>query len=196
MKRLLSTALLTTGLLAGAGFSLNATAESATYEFDVPHSQMIFFVDHIGFSTSEGQFEDISGSFTFDPDNVTAATVDLTIQTASIDMGYQKWDDHMKNADFFDVEKYPTMTFKSTKVESADGKTGTVTGDLTILDVTKPITLDVTFNKAGIHPFNKKFVAGFSAKGSLKRSDFGMKYGLPMIGDDVELRIEIEGIRQ
>lgn len=196
MKRLLTTSLLTAGLLAGTGLSTQAIAESAEYTFDVPHTQLIFFVDHLGFSKSEGQFEEFSGNFTFDPENVTDSTVNLTVQTASIDMGFGKWDDHMKNADFFDVEKHPTMTFTSTKVESADGKTGKLMGDLTILGVTKPVTLDVTFNKAGIHPFSKKFVAGFSAQGTIKRSDYGMKYGIPAIGDEVDMRIEVEGIRQ
>lgn len=178
-------------------FSLTVTpALAETYTFDVPHTQLIFYVDHIGFSKSEGQFEEFSGSFEFDETDVTAANVNLVVQTASIDMGLQKWDDHMKNADFFDVEKHPTMTFVSTAVASDDGKTGVLTGDLTILGVTKPVTLDVTFNKTGIHPFSKKFVAGFSATGNFKRSDFGMTYGIPAIGDDVELRIEVEGIRQ
>lgn len=184
------------GMLSGSGFIMMLPAQADTYVFDVPHTQLIFYVDHIGFSKSEGQFEKFSGSFEFDPDNVAASSVNLTVETNSIDMGYGKWDDHMKNADFFDVEKHPTMTFVSTEVTSADGKTGTLTGDLTILGVTQPVTLQVTFNKAGIHPFNKKYVAGFSASGSFKRSAFGMNYGIPAIGDEVELRIEVEGMRQ
>lgn len=163
------------------------------YKFDTVHSQVIFFVSHLGFSMSEGEFLDFDGGFSFDQKNWGNSSVDVTIKTASISLDDKKWDDHMKNEDFFNVEKYPTMTFKSTKVESKDGKTGTITGDLTLLGVTKPVTLDVTFNKAGAHPFNpKKQLIGFSATGTLKRSEFGMKYALPAVGDEVEIRIEVE----
>lgn len=163
------------------------------YKFDTVHSQVIFFVSHLGFSMSEGEFLDFDGGFSFDQKNWGNSSVDVTIKTASISLDDKKWDDHMKNEDFFNVEKYPTMTFKSTKVESKDGKTGTITGDLTLLGVTKPVTLDVTFNKAGAHPFNpKKQLIGFSATGTLKRSEFGMNYALPAVGDEVEIRIEVE----
>lgn len=163
------------------------------YKFDTVHSQVIFFVSHLGFSMSEGEFLEFDGGFSFDSDNWAKSSVDVTIKTDSISLDDKKWDDHMKNEDFFNVEKYPTMTFKSTRVESKDGKTGTITGDLTLLGVTKPVTLDVTFNKAGAHPFNpKKQLIGFSASGTLKRSEFGMKYALPAVGDEVEIRIEVE----
>lgn len=118
--------------------------------------------------------------------------VDVTIKTASIEMDDQKWNDHLKNADFFNVEQYPEMTFKSTNVEVTGENTANVTGDLTLLGVTKPVTLNVTHNKTGAHPMNGKSGIGFSATGTLKRSDFGMNYGLPAVGDDVELRIEVE----
>lgn len=171
-----------------------APAQAADkYKFDTVHSQVIFFVSHLGFSMSEGEFLDFDGGFSFDQKNWGNSSVDVTIKTASISLDDKKWDDHMKNEDFFNVEKYPTMTFKSTKVESKDGKTGTITGDLTLLGVTKPVTLDVTFNKAGAHPFNpKKQLIGFSATGTLKRSEFGMNYALPAVGDEVEIRIEVE----
>ena len=163
------------------------------YKFDTVHSQVIFFVSHLGFSMSEGEFLDFDGGFSFDQKNWGNSSVDVTIKTASISLDDKKWDDHMKNEDFFNVEKYPTMTFKSTKVESKDGKTGTITGDLTLRGVTKPVTLDVTFNKAGAHPFNpKKQLIGFSATGTLKRSEFGMNYALPAVGDEVAIRIEVE----
>ena len=102
----------------------------------------------------------------------------------------------MKNEDFFNVEKFPEMTFKSTGVTVTGENTGDVTGDLTLLGVTKPVTLHVTFNKAGKHPMGDKYAAGFSATGTLRRSDFGMDYGLPMVSDEVELRIEVEGVRE
>ncbi|WP_315983322.1 YceI family protein [Aliamphritea spongicola] len=88
------------------------------------------------------------------------------------------------------------MTFNSTSVTKLDANTAQLKGELTLLGVTQPVTLDLTVNKVGPHPFNKKQVAGFTATGTIKRSDFGMKYGAPMIGDDIALRLELEGIRQ
>jgi len=183
-------------VLAMAFLVTPAHAQIERYEFDKAHTQILFFADHLGFSTSQGEFHDYDGFFEFDRTKPKNSKVEVTIQTASIDMDDEKWDNHMKNEDFFHVEKFPTMTFKSTDIEVTGDKTAKITGDLTMLETTRPVTLDVTFNKAGVHPFNKKYVAGFSATSSLKRSDFGITYGLPMIGDQVDLMIEVEGFRQ
>lgn len=173
-----------------------ARAQIERYDFDKAHTQIIFAVNHLGFSNSHGKFLDFDGFFEFNREEPEKSKVEVTIQTDSINMDDQKWDDHMKNEDFFNVEKYPTMTFKSTKIDVTGDNTAKITGDLTILETTQPVTLDVIFNKAGVHPFNQKYVAGFSATSSLKRSDFGINYGLPMIGDDVSLNIQVEGFRQ
>lgn len=173
-----------------------AKAEIEIYEFEKAHTQILFFVNHLGFSNSQGEFHDYDGSIEFNRSEPEKSKVEITIKTDSIDMDDEKWDAHMKNEDFFNVTKYPDMTFKSTAIELTGEKTAKITGDLTILETTKPVTLDVIFNKAGKHPFGDKFVAGFSAKANLKRSDFDMKYGLPMIGDEVDIMIEVEAIRQ
>lgn len=175
-----------------------ASAQAATekYVLDKPHTQVVFSVNHLGFSNSIGKFTDYSGHFIFDTEDPAKSNVEVTINTASIDLADQKWDDHMKGADFFNVEKFPAMTFKSTKIEKTGDKTANITGDLTLLGVTKPVTLAVTQNGSGEHPYSKKFVSGFSATGTLKRSDFGMNYGLPAVGDEVKLIIEVEGIRE
>lgn len=193
MKKLFTTTF--AAALLCASFT-NAQAEPVEYEFDTVHSQIIFFVDHLGFAKSEGEFLDFDGGFTFDPENVEASKVDVVIDTASISLDDQKWDDHMKNADFFDVEKYPEMTFKSTSIEKTGEDTGKLTGDLTMLGQTHPVTLDVKMNKVGAHPRSGKQHAGFSATGSLKRSTWGMNYGLPMVGDDVEIRLEVEASKK
>lgn len=172
-----------------------AATSTFGYEFDTVHTQVLFFVDHIGFSKSQGEFLEFDGGFNFVEGDWSQSSVEVDIDTNSITMNNGKWDAHMKNADFFDVEKFPTMTFSSTKVEPIDGKTGKVHGNLTILGVTKPVVLNATFNKAGIHPFSKRFVAGFSATTSVKRSDFGMTYGIPAIGDNIEIRLEVEGMK-
>jgi len=172
-----------------------AHAAPQEYEFDKAHTQILFFVDHLGFSMSQGEFHDYDGKVMFDEENPLNSSVEVTIQTDSIDMDDEKWDKHMRNKDFFDVKEYPTMTFKSTSIEKTSENTANLTGDLTILDVTKPVTLETNFNKAGVHPYSKRYVAGFSATTEIKRSEFGMDYGLPGIGDTVEIRIEVEAMR-
>jgi len=182
-------------LLLAASFAAQAQAQVERYSFDKAHTQIMFFVNHLGFSNSHGDFLDFDGHFVFDRGQPEKSGVEVTIQTASIDMNSEKWDEHMKNEDFFHVEKFPAMTFKSTDIEVTGENTANITGDLTLLGVTKPVTLAVTHNKSAKRPMGKTYVAGFSATASLKRSDFGMTYGLPMVGDDVQIRIEVEGIR-
>lgn len=179
-----------------AGYANVAKAELYEYSFDKAHTQILFFVNHLGFSNSQGEFHDYDGKILFDMDNPETSSVEVTIQTASIDMDDEKWDDHMRNEDFFHVEKYPTMEFKSTDIKVTGENTADITGDLTLLGVTKPVTLHVTHNKTGQHPMNGKMISGFSGHATIKRSEFGMEYGLPMIGDDVEIRLEVEAERQ
>lgn len=173
-----------------------ARAEIEIYEIEKPHTQIMFGVSHLGFSTSYGKFLDYEGSIEFNRSEPEKSKVEIIIQTGSIDMGDEKWNEHLKNEDFFNVEKFPTMIFKSTDIKVTSDDTAKIIGDLTILEETKPVTLDVVFKKAEKHPFGEKYAAGFSAKASIKRSDFGMVYGLPMVGDDVDLTIEVEAIRQ
>lgn len=171
----------------------NASAATEKYVFEKPHTQILFSVNHLGFSNSTGRFNDFDGHFTVDRENPANSSVEVTIKTDSIDMSHQAWEDHLKNADFFNVAKFPEMKFKSTKVEVTGENTANVTGDLTILDVTKPVVLAVTHNKSGKHPMKNVDWIGFSATTKIKRSEFGMNYGLPNVGDDVEIRIEVEG---
>lgn len=179
-----------------AVLSLPVQANAADqYEFDKEHTQILFFVNHLGYSFSQGEFLEFDGGFTFDEENPENSSIDVTIQTESIDMDSEDWDAHMKNEDFFHVERYPTMTFKSTAIEVTGDNTANITGDLTILDVTKPVVLDVTHNKTGKSPFGDEYKSGFSATANIKRSEWGMNYGLPNVGDDVEIRIEVEAVR-
>ncbi|MCB1562572.1 MAG: polyisoprenoid-binding protein [Alphaproteobacteria bacterium] len=195
MKRLLTSALSILVMGLSLGLPGTAHAQIETYSFDKAHTQILFFVNHLGFSNSQGEFLDFDGTFTFDRGEPEKSSVDVTIQTNSIDMDDEKWDTHMKSADFFNVEHFPTMHFKSTSIVLTGEDTADITGDMTILGVTKPVTLSTKLNKAGPHPFGSKYMAGLSASAHIKRSDFGMNYGLPMVGDDVEIRIEVEGVR-
>ncbi len=186
---------LTTAALAVLSFPVPAQAAIETYTFDKPHTQVVFFVSHLGFSMSEGEFLDYDGKIVFNTGAPERSSVEVTINTDSIDMGDATWDEHMKAENFFHVAKHPAMTFKSTAIEVTGENTAMMTGDLTLLGVTKSVILDVTYNKSGVHPFSGKYVSGFSARGSLNRSDFGMTYGIPGVGDEVELRLEVEALR-
>lgn len=168
---------------------------SANYTLERVHTQILFFCDHLGFSKSQGEFLKFSGAFVFDPDHPTESTAQITIDASSIDMDNQEWNDHMLNEDFFDVKKYPTIEFKSTRVETTSSYQAKVHGDLTVLGHTEPVILDVSHNKSGVHPFSGKYTAGFSATTNIQRSLFGMTYGLPVLGDNIEIRLEIEGQR-
>lgn len=173
-----------------------ARAEMASYAFDPVHTQIFFSVDHLGFSAPQGKFKSFGGGFRFDPEHVEKSSVEVSIDPSGVDLSDAAWEEHLKSADFFNVAQFPAVTFKSTKVEKTGDNAGTLTGDLTLLGVTKPVTLDVTFKKAAVSPVSKKYIAGFRAAASIKRSDWGMIFGLPGIGDEVMLEINVEGIRE
>lgn len=195
MIRKISTLALGSVLAAGITFSA-AHAAVDHYVLEKPHTQIVFLADHLGFSHSVGKFTDYTGQFTFDTADPEKSSVDVTINTSSIELNDPKWNEHLKGADFFNVEKFPTMTFKSTKIEKTGDNTANITGDLTLLGVTKSVTLAVKHNNSARHPFSGKYVSGFSATGKIKRSEFGMGYGLPAMGDEVDLIIEVEGLRE
>ena len=180
--------------LAAAGLALAAAPAAAeTYVIDKGHTHILFQVSHLGFSNTHGEFLEFDGTFDFDPEAPENSRIDVTIETASIDSGLAERDAHLRNADFFDVEQHPTMTFETTAVEVTGDNTAMLTGNLTLLGTTQPVTLDVTMNGLGPHPFREDTtVAGFTATGTINRSDFGMAFGVPAIGDEVAITIEME----
>ena len=188
MRRLFMTAL-SVALMAGAS---PAHAEAVKYTIEKPHTQILFFVSHLGFSHSMGKFLDHSGTIMWDKDAPEKSSVEATIQTASIEMNDATWNDHLKAPKYFNVAQFPTMTFKSTAIEKTGEKTANITGDLTLLGVTKPVVLATTFNNQAKHPFSGKDTIGFSATTRIQRSDFGMNESIPMVGDEVEIRLEVE----
>lgn len=169
------------------------TLMAASYGIDPGHTYVSFAISHLGFSTMRGKFNKQSGSLEYDPATKKAA-VTIEIDAASIDTGHQKRDEHLQSPDFLNAVENPTITFKSTDASWSGNKLESVTGDLTLLGVSKPVTLTITAMKCGEHPFAKKPACGFDATGSIKRSDFGVNYGLPGIGDEMELDIELEAI--
>jgi polyisoprenoid-binding protein YceI len=189
MKIVLPAALLT--LAAGS-----AVAEPVTYQVDPSHTYPSFEGDHFGgLSVWRGKFTKTAGTIVYDKDK-GAGTVDITVDTSSIDFGMAKLDEHAQTADMFDVAKYPTATYKGTLVNFKDGAPTQVQGQFTLHGVTHPLTLTINSFKCVINPMSKKEVCGADAAGSFQRSDYGMsfgdKYGFKM---DVKLQIQVEAIR-
>ena len=148
------------------------TASAADfYTIDPGHTYPHFRINHLGFSDMQGRFDQTSGKIMIDRKNNTGS-VDVEIAAVSVNTGHQKRDDHLRGADFLTVTEYPKITYKSKKVK-LNGNTATVEGDLTLMGVTKPVTMNVTNINCGVHPFSKKEVCGFNATAKIKRSDFG-----------------------
>lgn len=190
MKTFISAAVLFASLTAAPAF-----AAPVAYKVDPAHTSVAFIVNHLGFSNLIGRFNTSAADLSFDKDAVEKSSLSVTIDAASVDTNHAKRDEHLRSPDFFNTKEFPKLTFKSSKIEKTGDNTGTLTGDFTMLGVTKPIVLTVTFNKEGVSAASKMETAGFSARGTIKRSDFGMKYGVPYIGDDIQLLIEAEAIK-
>jgi polyisoprenoid-binding protein YceI len=179
-------------LLAVATFPALAAEK---YEIDPTHTQVQFTYSHLGFSNITGRFDQVQGDFRFDVADPTQSSVSITIPVQSISTGVDKLDEHLLKADFFDAAQFPTATFTSTGVTAAGEGKMAVAGDLTIHGVTRPVVLDVTINKIGEHPMRKRPAAGFDARATLKRSDFGVGAYVPMVGDEVILSITVEAFQ-
>ena len=180
--------------LAVVALSTPAQAVPDKYEFDKTHTHILFFISHLGFSNTVGRIKDYDGYFTFDEKEPEKSIVDVTLKPASVDTSVAKLDEELQGEKFFNIAKFPEMKFKSTSVKVTGKNTGDVIGDMTILGVTKPVTLHVTYNKSGIHPFTNEYVSGFTADAMLKRSDFGMDSFIPAVGDEVRIHLEVEAI--
>ncbi|WP_078059482.1 YceI family protein [Xanthomonas massiliensis] len=167
---------------------------SGTYTLDPSHTDVLAQWTHFGFSKPSAHFGISEGTLTYDADDVTKSSVAVTIPLSTLDTFVPKLDEHLKGSDFFDAAKFPDATFKSTQVQAAGTNKLAVTGDLTIKDVTKPVTLEVTLNGAGEHPMAKKQAIGFSATGTVKRTDFGVGAYAPNVSDEVQLSITTEGL--
>ena len=180
-------------------FGAGAAQAADTFVIDPNHTNIVFAVNHLGYSNMIGQFQEFEGQFTVDQENPENGSVQITIKTASVDTDHEKRDDHLRSPDFFNAAEFPEMTFKSTGVEVTGENTRKVTGDLTLLGVTKPVTLDVTVNKIAPHPlpqYEGVLTAGISASTSILRSDYGMKTFLPALGDEVRIWLEVEGQKE
>lgn len=172
--------------------SATAFAAPVPYTIDPNHTQVHFTYSHLGLSNITGRFDKVEGTFDFDPADPAASRVNVTIPVDSIDTGVDKLDAHLESADFFDVARFPTATFASTGITAAGDGRWKMAGDLTIHGITRPVVFDVVINKVGEHPMMKVPTAGFDATTTVKRSDFGMDYAVPAVGDEVTIRITME----
>lgn len=178
-----------------------ADIPAGDYKLDKTHASLTFKVSHLGFSNYTASFTDFDAKLRFDQANAAASALEATIDPKSLTLpapppGFQK---DLTGPQWLDAARYPAITFKSTRIETTGPDTGKVTGDLTLHGVTKPVTLDVTYNGGYVgHPMDPNARIGFSAKGAFKRSDFGIAYGVPApgttmgVGDEVQVEIEAE----
>jgi polyisoprenoid-binding protein YceI len=177
--------------VAVASFIGGAARAADKYALDPMHTFVVFRITDLGYAHVVGWFTAVAGQLAFDPADVTKSTLNVTIKTASIDTHFAQRNKDLMSPDFLNVAEFPEMTFKSTSIEKTGDKTGKVTGELTLLGVTKPVTMDVTFTKVAPNPFhNNTPTAGFEAHTVIKRSDFGMKAEIPNIGDEVDISID------
>lgn len=164
---------------------------SGAYRLDRSHAKILWSVSHFGFSEYTGEFTDFDARLTLDAAYPERSRLAVTIATPSLATHNDALDTHLRSADFFNVASHPTATFNSTAIQRTGANTARVTGDFTMLGQTRPLILDVTFNRAGANMANV-YTAGFSATGTIRRSDYGMTYAVPGVSDEVTLRISGE----
>jgi len=173
-----------------------SAASQEVYVLDTRHTIPMFEITHLGFSQQRGSFSNASGRITIDR-AARKGTMDVVVATASINPGTPRLLAPLKGEDFFNVEKFPTMTYKSADLQFDGEQLVAVKGELTLLGVTQPVALKVTAFKCGAHPFNKRMMCGGEASATIKRSEFGMKYGIPAAAsDEVRIIIPFEGMRE
>ena len=167
-----------------------AKAEAGTYAIEPEHTRLRFDVTHFGFTKYDGEFRKMTGTLALDPANPDASKVDITVATDSVTVPNAKLHDELVSPQWLDAAKDPEITFKSTKVVKTGTDTADVTGDFTLHGVTKPLTLTVKFNAAGVNPVSKRYTSGFAARGKIMRTEFGVKTYAPMISDAVDIDID------
>jgi polyisoprenoid-binding protein YceI len=180
--------------LAASLAALPCAAELETYTIDPRHTIPTYEVSHLGYSMQRGRFDRTRGKITID----TAAkkgSADVTVDAASVSSGVDKLDEHLKGEDFFNVARHPQITFKSSDFAFEGDTLRSATGELTMNGITKPVTLTANIFRCAMNPVLKKKQCGADLVTTIKRSDFGMKYALPALGDDVTLRIPVESMK-
>ncbi|MFY0990022.1 YceI family protein [Halomonas sp. C05BenzN] len=188
----------TAGVVAGLA-TLPVAAEPHTYEIDPEHFSIGFLTEHVGYADLLGMFLEGSGEFVYDDETRELHSARVEISADSVFSNHEERDNHLRSNDFLDAGRYPTIVFEATGFEAHSDSEGTLEGELTLLGETRPVTLDVTLNKAEVYPFgHEQYTLGLSARTTIARSDWGMTYGVDngMVGDEVTLIFELEALRQ
>ena len=173
-----------------------ATAASATYQLDPVHTRVMFAVEHAGFSKALGTVSGSSGQLQFDPDDWSMARLEVSVPLQRLDLGEEKWNQAVRAGNLLDTLRFPTATFISTRIEPVDSRHASVYGTLTLHGISQEVKLDVTLNALKRHPLPPfRRTVGFSATATLSRADFGIDAWKSLIGDRVELRLEVEATR-
>lgn len=176
--------------------ALSAAAVADSYAIDPVHASLVFRIKHLGVANFYGMFTEMSGAYDYDPEKPETNRVELTVKTASVSTANEARDKHLRSADFFDAEQHPEMRFVSREWKKTEDQHYEVTGDLTLLGVTKPVAAKVEFSGEG-EGMKGEFRTGFEATFKIRRSEFGMTKYLPIVlGDEVRLILSVEGIRK
>lgn len=186
-------------LPAALAISTGAMAEPRKFIVDDEHFSIVFEIMHIGYAPVMGMFREVEGQFVYDEEARELKSGQLVFQSDSVFTNHKKRDEHVRNEDFLNSEEYPEITYTVTGFETTGENTGKVTGNLEMLGQTRPVVLDVTLNKSAVYPFgHEEYTLGISASTTLKRSEWGMTYGIDqaMVGDEVTLRFGFEAIRE
>lgn len=169
-----------------------AQVQSGIYVLDPAHGKITWSVDHMGFSTYVGQFTNVAANLDLNVEKPSASRLNATVMMDSVGTFSDGLDKHLKTADFFDSANHPAATFRASGIRLVDRDTANIFGNLTLRGVTRPIVIRADFNQAGINPADKQYSIGFDGEAKIKRSDFGINYGLPLLGEVVTLHFEAE----
>ncbi|MFT4655812.1 MAG: polyisoprenoid-binding protein YceI [Patiriisocius sp.] len=170
--------------------------KAGEYTLDKDHAALLFKINHMGFSSYVGRFNEFDVSLDFDPSNIENSRIEAVINMRSIDVNNPAFAETLSGSAWLNTQNFPQAVFRSLSVEKADNELLRVLGELTFLGVTKAITMDVTLNGAGNNPLTRSYTIGFAANLRFKRSDFGLKKFIPVVGDQVEIEIHSEFKRQ
>ncbi len=189
-------------LILTAALTVSSLAIASTWDIDAAHASANFSVKHLVISNVNGTLGDVTGTVEVDDKDVTKSKVMVSIDLKGINTKQPKRDDHLRSPDFFDTEKFPTLTFKSTKIEKGEGMKLKVTGDLTMHGITKPVTLDGELSAEAVNPFSGAKARGFSGSAMLMRKDFGLNWnkaleaGGVLVGEEVKVMVEAEMVKK
>jgi polyisoprenoid-binding protein YceI len=182
-------------VLAVGAISAPAVFATDSYDIDPTHSHVVFKVLHFGVGENFGRFNEIGGSYSFDPESPAASKLEVEIKADSVDTGHEKRDQHLRSPDFFNAKQFPVIAFKSSKIEDKGDGLMHVTGKLSLHGVTKQVTIPVRFLGETDDPMGNHR-SGFAADFTIRRSDYGMNFMIPGVSDEITLMVGVEGIRQ